>query len=260
MVKNSFPGKCGMKKRKLISKIAKTPELDEWNWRKFQPASHNPVVAAVGRRTPDGRRSVSQTMQDSAEGVRRPVWRATEDSTDCWPPDSSEADRRAVRPTIRPVPAPRVRRRYTGDAWLQHFTASLTWVQLESGYIIQPLIVCHWMHHLALRLHRPLWEVREGTLARLEPHKLPSLQVWLLERHSPWQPHLLANRSDCVSFVQDGSNETDMVRKSCNPLDKLKLLKHGTSQRSAAEQLNIIGFGCFHNTVGISRMNWTPPL
>ena len=28
-------------------------------------------------------------------------------------------------------------------------------------------------------------------------------------------------------------------------LDKLKLLKYGTSQRSAAEQLNIIGFGCF---------------
>ena len=27
-------------------------------------------------------------------------------------------------------------------------------------------------------------------------------------------------------------------------LDKLKLLKHGTSQRSAAEQLDIIEFGC----------------
>ena len=27
-------------------------------------------------------------------------------------------------------------------------------------------------------------------------------------------------------------------------LDKVKLLKHGTSQRSAAEQLDIIGFGC----------------
>ncbi len=34
-------------------------------------------------------------------------------------------------------------------------------------------------------------------------------------------------------------------------LDKLKLLKQDTSQRSAAEQINIIGFGCFHNTVGI---------
>ncbi len=35
-------------------------------------------------------------------------------------------------------------------------------------------------------------------------------------------------------------------------LDKLKLLKkHGTSQRSAAEQLDIIRFGCFQNTVGI---------
>ena len=28
-------------------------------------------------------------------------------------------------------------------------------------------------------------------------------------------------------------------------LDKLKLLKHGTSQRSAAEQLDIIRCGCF---------------
>ena len=33
-------------------------------------------------------------------------------------------------------------------------------------------------------------------------------------------------------------------------LDKLQLLKQGTSQRSAAEQLDITGFGCFHNTVG----------
>ena len=43
-------------------------------------------------------------------------------------------------------------------------------------------------------------------------------------------------------------------------LDKLKLLKQGTRQRSAAEQLVIIGFGCFHNAVGISRMNWAPPV
>ena len=28
-------------------------------------------------------------------------------------------------------------------------------------------------------------------------------------------------------------------------LEKLQLLKHGTSQRSAAEQLDIVGFGCF---------------
>ena len=41
-------------------------------------------------------------------------------------------------------------------------------------------------------------------------------------------------------------------------LDKLKLLKHGTSQHSAEEQLKITGFGCFHNTVGIWRMNWPP--
>ena len=43
-------------------------------------------------------------------------------------------------------------------------------------------------------------------------------------------------------------------------LDKLELLEHGTSRRSAAEQLDIIGFGGFHNTVGISRMNWAPPV
>ena len=56
--------------------------------------------------------------------------------------------------------------------------------------------------------------------------------------------------SDCVSFVQDGSNETDQFDiKSF--LDKLKLLKHDTSQRSAAEQLEIIGFDFFHNIVGI---------
>jgi len=34
-------------------------------------------------------------------------------------------------------------------------------------------------------------------------------------------------------------------------LDNPKLLKHGTSQRSAAEQLDIIEFGCFHNRIGI---------
>ena len=28
-------------------------------------------------------------------------------------------------------------------------------------------------------------------------------------------------------------------------LDKLQLLKRGTSERSAAEQLDILGFGCF---------------
>jgi len=34
-------------------------------------------------------------------------------------------------------------------------------------------------------------------------------------------------------------------------LDKLELLKHGTSQRSAGERLNIIEFVFFHNAVGI---------
>ncbi len=68
--------------------------------------------------------------------------------------------------------------------------------------------------------------------------------------------------SDCVSFVHDGSNETDKfdMERKVAILDKFELLKHGTSQRSAAEQLEIIGFGCFHDTVGISRMNWTPPV
>ena len=53
--------------------------------------------------------------------------------------------------------------------------------------------------------------------------------------------------------MQDGSNETDKfdMERKVVILDKLKLLKHGTSQRSGAEQLDIIGFGCFHYTVGI---------
>ena len=44
--------------------------------------------------------------------------------------------------------------------------------------------------------------------------------------------------------MQDGSNETDKLdmERKVVILDKLKLLKHGTSQRRAAEQLNIIGF------------------
>ena len=45
-----------------------------------------------------------------------------------------------------------------------------------------------------------------------------------------------------------GSNETDKFDKDKEKvviLDKLKLLKHGTNQRSAAEQLNVIGFACF---------------
>ena len=54
--------------------------------------------------------------------------------------------------------------------------------------------------------------------------------------------------SDCVSFVQDGSNETDtfdMERKQCcDPGLKSRALETtGTSQHSAAEQPNIIGFG-----------------
>ena len=48
--------------------------------------------------------------------------------------------------------------------------------------------------------------------------------------------------------MHDGSNETDkfdMERKKVVILDKLQLLKRGTSQCSAAEQLDIIGFGFF---------------
>ena len=41
------------------------------------------------------------------------------------------------------------------------------------------------------------------------------------------------------------TKRTSLTWKEKVILDKLKLLKHGTSQRSAAEQLDIIGFGCF---------------
>ena len=62
-----------------------------------------------------------------------------------------------------------------------------------------------------------------------------------------YHPHLFANTSDCVPFVQDGSNETDKfdVAEKLRSRTKLELLKHGKSQRSAAERLDIIGFGCF---------------
>ena len=33
------------------------------------------------------------------------------------------------------------------------------------------------MYHPTLRLYRPLWEVRLGTFARLEPHKLPKCRI-----------------------------------------------------------------------------------
>ena len=54
--------------------------------------------------------------------------------------------------------------------------------------------------------------------------------------------------SDCVPFVNDGSNETDksdVERKRVAVLDELELLKHGPSRGGAAEQLDAIGFGCF---------------
>ncbi len=58
-----------------------------------------------------------------------------------------------------------------------------------------------------------------------------------------------------------GTKRTSLTRKEIVAiLDKLELLKQGTSQRSAAEQLDIIGLGCFHHTVGISRMNRAPPV
>ena len=49
-------------------------------------------------------------------------------------------------------------------------------------------------------------------------------------------------------------------KDSVGILDKLELSKRGTSQRSAAEQLDIIGFGLFLNTVDTWRMNWAPPV
>ena len=47
-------------------------------------------------------------------------------------------------------------------------------------------------------------------------------------------------------------------KKKVAILDKLKLLKHGTSQRSAAEQLDTIGFGCFHN-MQLAFRGWIGP-
>jgi len=43
------------------------------------------------------------------------------------------------------------------------------------------------------------------------------------------------------------TKRTSLTRKEKKVviLDKLQLLKQGTSQRSAAEQLDIIAFGCF---------------
>ena len=72
-----------------------------------------------------------------------------------------------------------------------------------------------WICHPALRLYRPLRGAR-GNICALRPEQIALL------RHFPWhpQPHLFANISDCVSFVQDGSNEKnkfDMERKSCDP-------------------------------------------
>ena len=82
------------------------------------------------------------------------------------------------------------------------------------GYTVESGDIIHGLYHPALLLYRPLPEVREAILARLEPHKRPKLQVW-----QP-QPHLFANISDCASFVQDGSKEKDkfdMERKSWDP-------------------------------------------
>ena len=75
--------------------------------------------------------------------------------------------------------------------------------------------------------------------------------------------NLFANISDCVSFVQDGSNETDksdMERKSCDPgRARAHETWHKPTQCSRATQHHRIGF-FFHNTAGISRMNWAAPV
>ena len=54
-------------------------------------------------------------------------------------------------------------RLYHPAAYIGHFRPE------PNCYIIKTL----WIYHPALRLYRPLEEVREGTFARLEPHKLP---------------------------------------------------------------------------------------
>ena len=74
-----------------------------------------------------------------------------------------------------------------------------------------------------------------------------------------WQTSV-ANR---VSFVQDGSHETDEFdaeRKSCDPgRARARETRHKSTQ---CQQSNSTSshWVVFHNTVGISRMNWAPPV
>ena len=98
-----------------------------------------------------------------------------------------------------------------------------------------------WICHPALRLYRPLRGAR-GNICALRPEQIALL------RHFPWhpQPHLFANISDCVSFVQDGSNEKnkfDMERKSCDPGQAQALETwHKSTQCSRATQHHRIWF------------------
>ncbi len=93
-----------------------------------------------------------------------------------------------------------------------------------------------------------------------------SAALWLLERHFPWQPqsHLLANTSDCLSFAQDGSNETDkfdVERTSCDAgrAPALETTRHKPTQCSRATRHHRIWLFLL-NTVGISTTNWAPPV
>ena len=76
-----------------------------------------------------------------------------------------------------------------------------------------------------------------------------------MERHFPWQPQPLMLRITYVCKLKwlcfivckmAPTKRTSLTwKEKVVILDKPKLLKQGTSQRSAAEQLDIIGFGCF---------------
>ena len=88
--------------------------------------------------------------------------------------------------------------------------------------------------------------------------------MWLLERHFPWQPqpHLFANTSDCVAFVQDGSDETDECgaeRKSCDPGRARALdTRHKATQCGRATRHHRIRLSSQYSR--LLEDNWAPPV
>ena len=84
--------------------------------------------------------------------------------------------------------------------------------------VVDPFLFIFWIFPVVLRILPALI----GCLLEMTSLATNEAVVNPLT-HFPWQPqpHLFANRSDCVSFVQDGSNETDKFdwwkAKSCDP-------------------------------------------